>query len=65
MKCALGVGQGKDRSYTSVCPQHLCIHARHAIARYFKALQRRQPSQVCDSRCSMIHPIGDHVLIEP
>jgi hypothetical protein len=32
------------------------------IARYSKELQRRHvPPQACYSRCSVIHPTGDHV----
>ncbi|MEJ2611503.1 MAG: hypothetical protein P8179_15820 [Candidatus Thiodiazotropha sp.] len=30
-------------------------------ARYSKELQRRHaPPQACHSRCSVIHPVGDH-----
>ncbi|MEJ2609559.1 MAG: hypothetical protein P8179_05575 [Candidatus Thiodiazotropha sp.] len=61
MKSALVVVQGKGRSCTSMCPRHGCIHARRGIARYSKELQRRHvPPQACYSRCSVIHPVGDH-----
>ncbi|MEJ2611028.1 MAG: hypothetical protein P8179_13310, partial [Candidatus Thiodiazotropha sp.] len=61
MKSALVVVQGKSRSCTSMCPRHLCIPARRGIARYSKELQRRHvPPQACYSRCSVIHPVGDH-----
>ncbi|MEJ2610068.1 MAG: hypothetical protein P8179_08230, partial [Candidatus Thiodiazotropha sp.] len=61
MKGAFVVVQGKSRSCTSMCPRHLCIHARRGIARYSKELQRRHvPPQACHSRCSVIHPVGDH-----
>ncbi|MEJ2612855.1 MAG: hypothetical protein P8179_23045 [Candidatus Thiodiazotropha sp.] len=61
MKSALVVVQGKGRSCTSMCSRHLCIHARRTIARYSKELQRRHvPPQACHSRCSVIHPVGDH-----
>jgi hypothetical protein len=34
---------------------------RRTIARYSKELQRRHvPPQACYSRCSVIHPVGDH-----
>ncbi|MEJ2611891.1 MAG: hypothetical protein P8179_17890 [Candidatus Thiodiazotropha sp.] len=33
MKGALVVVQGKSRSCTSMCPRHLCIHARRATTR--------------------------------
>ncbi|MEJ2610947.1 MAG: hypothetical protein P8179_12900 [Candidatus Thiodiazotropha sp.] len=34
---------------------------RRGIARYSKELQRRHvPPQACYSRCSVIHPVGDH-----
>ncbi|MEJ2608744.1 MAG: hypothetical protein P8179_01370 [Candidatus Thiodiazotropha sp.] len=34
---------------------------RRTIARYSKELQRRHvPPQACHSRCSVIHPVGDH-----
>ncbi|MEJ2609235.1 MAG: hypothetical protein P8179_03900, partial [Candidatus Thiodiazotropha sp.] len=61
MKRALVVVLGKGRSRTSMCPRHGCIHARRTIARYSKELQRRHvPPQACYSRCSVIHPVGDH-----
>jgi hypothetical protein len=45
----------------SMCPRHGCIHARRGIACYSKELQRRHvPPQACHSRCSVIHPVGDH-----
>ncbi|MEJ2612606.1 MAG: hypothetical protein P8179_21735 [Candidatus Thiodiazotropha sp.] len=44
MKSALVVVQGKGRSCTSICPRHLCIHARRTIARYSKELLRVIPS---------------------
>ncbi|MEJ2613214.1 MAG: hypothetical protein P8179_24980 [Candidatus Thiodiazotropha sp.] len=48
MKCAFVVVQGKGRSCTSMCLRHRCIHARRAIARYSKELQRRYvPPQAC------------------
>ncbi|MEJ2613238.1 MAG: hypothetical protein P8179_25120 [Candidatus Thiodiazotropha sp.] len=53
-----------------VAPAHPCardtcvsMHSaqRRGIARYSKELQRRHvPPQACYSRCSMIHPVGDH-----
>ncbi|MEJ2612345.1 MAG: hypothetical protein P8179_20345 [Candidatus Thiodiazotropha sp.] len=47
MKSVLVVVQGKTQ--------------RRGIARYSKELQRRHvPPQVCYSRCSVIHPVGDH-----
>ncbi|MEJ2609296.1 MAG: hypothetical protein P8179_04210 [Candidatus Thiodiazotropha sp.] len=34
---------------------------RRTIARYSKELQRRHvPPQACHSRCSVIHPVGNH-----
>jgi hypothetical protein len=34
---------------------------RRGIARYSKELQRRHvPPQACHSRCSLVHPVGDH-----
>ncbi|MEJ2608719.1 MAG: hypothetical protein P8179_01240 [Candidatus Thiodiazotropha sp.] len=34
---------------------------RCGVARYSKELQRRHvPPQACHSRCSVIHPVGDH-----
>ncbi|MEJ2608479.1 MAG: hypothetical protein P8179_00020 [Candidatus Thiodiazotropha sp.] len=47
MKSALVVVQGKTQ--------------RRRIACYSKELQRRHaPPQACHSRCSVIHPVGDH-----
>ncbi|MEJ2611133.1 MAG: hypothetical protein P8179_13880 [Candidatus Thiodiazotropha sp.] len=53
-----------------VAPAHPCardtgasMHGaqRRGIARYSKELQRRHvPPQACHSRCSVIHPVGDH-----
>ncbi|MEJ2611819.1 MAG: hypothetical protein P8179_17515 [Candidatus Thiodiazotropha sp.] len=61
VKGAFVVVQDKGRSCTSMCPRHLCIHARCAIARYSKELQRRHvPPQACHSCCSVTHLVGDH-----
>ncbi|MEJ2609181.1 MAG: hypothetical protein P8179_03625 [Candidatus Thiodiazotropha sp.] len=64
MKSALVVVPGKGRSCRSLCPRHLCIHARRATmrkARYSKELQcRHAPPQACHSCCSVIHPVGGH-----
>ncbi|MEJ2612448.1 MAG: hypothetical protein P8179_20895 [Candidatus Thiodiazotropha sp.] len=47
MKSALVVVQGKTQ--------------RRGIARYSKELQPRHvPPQGCYSRCSVIHPVGNH-----
>jgi hypothetical protein len=47
VKSALVVVQGKTQ--------------RRGIARYSKELQRRHvPPQGCYSRCSVIHPVGNH-----
>ncbi|MEJ2609062.1 MAG: hypothetical protein P8179_03020 [Candidatus Thiodiazotropha sp.] len=47
LKSALVVVQGKAQ--------------RRGIARYSKELQRcHVPPQACHSRCSVIHPVGDH-----
>ncbi|MEJ2611211.1 MAG: hypothetical protein P8179_14290, partial [Candidatus Thiodiazotropha sp.] len=48
------------------CARDTCasLHGaqRRGIARYSKELQRRHvPPQACNSRCSVIHPTGDHV----
>ncbi|MEJ2610712.1 MAG: hypothetical protein P8179_11655 [Candidatus Thiodiazotropha sp.] len=58
MKSALVVVQGKSRSCTSMCPRHLCIHARRATTRNSPLFQG--VAQACYSRCSVIHPVGDH-----
>ncbi|MEJ2608604.1 MAG: hypothetical protein P8179_00655 [Candidatus Thiodiazotropha sp.] len=61
MKGALVVVQGKGRSRTSTCQQHLYILAQCAIVSYFKELQYRHvPTQACHSHGSMIYPIGNH-----
>ncbi|MEJ2610820.1 MAG: hypothetical protein P8179_12245 [Candidatus Thiodiazotropha sp.] len=59
MKGALVVVQGKGRSCTSLCPRHLCIHARRATTRNSPLFQGvATPPQACHSCCSVIHPVG-------